>query len=87
MKRREFIVALGGASIAWPFAARAQPGERVRRIGVLMEAARSKLGESYLATFLQRLEELKWMQGRSARIEVRWWTAGTDEMRPASPSC
>jgi putative ABC transport system substrate-binding protein len=54
----------------------------VRRIGVLMGAAPSKLGESYLATFLRRLEELKWAQGRSARIEVRWWTGGTDEMRP-----
>jgi putative ABC transport system substrate-binding protein len=81
VKRREFITLLGGAA-AWPLAARAQPGERVRRIGVLMGAARSKLGESYLATFLRRLEELKWVQGRSARIEVRWWTAGTDEMRP-----
>ena len=81
MTRRAFITLLGGAA-AWPLAARAQQSERVRRIGVLMGTARSKLGESYLATFLRRLEELKWVQDRSARIEVRWWTAGADEMRP-----
>ena len=82
MKRREFITLVGSTAAIWPLAARAQQPERVRRIGVLMGTARSKLGESYLATFLRRLEELKWVQGRSARIEVRWWTAGTDEMRP-----
>ncbi len=81
MKRREFIALLGGVAASWPLAAHAQSGG-VRKIGVLMGAAPSVLGDTYLAAFSKRLEELGWINGRNARTDVRWWTGGPDAMRP-----
>jgi putative ABC transport system substrate-binding protein len=81
MRRREVLGVLGGTA-AWPLAARAQQAGRTRRIAVLMGSATTELGKSYLATFLRRLEQLGWADGRNARIEVRWWTGGPNEMRP-----
>jgi putative tryptophan/tyrosine transport system substrate-binding protein len=72
MKRREFITLLGGAA-AWPAAARAQQGERMRRIGVLMNlAAGDPEGEARSAAFLQALQQLGWSDGRNVRIDYRW---------------
>jgi ABC-type uncharacterized transport system substrate-binding protein len=71
--RREFITLLGGAAAAWPMAARAQQGERMRRIGVLFPgAADDQSGQSRLAAFLQALQPLGWTDGRNVRIEFRW---------------
>ena len=72
MKRREFITLLGGAAAAWPVAARAQ-GERMRRIGVLLNsAADDPAAQSRLTAFLQGLQELGWTHGRNVRIDIRW---------------
>jgi putative tryptophan/tyrosine transport system substrate-binding protein len=81
MKRREFILAFGAAA-TWPLAAGAQQAGQTRRIAVLMGSATTELGKSYLATFMQRLEQLGWANGRNARIETRWWTGTLNEMRP-----
>ena len=73
MRRREFITLLGGAAAAWPLAARAQQGERMRRIGVLMPiAADDPEVQARVAAFLQGLQQLGWTVGRNVRIDHRW---------------
>ena len=82
MKRREFITLIGGATAAWPLAARAQQGEGVRRIGVLMGLAESDPeGHSRAAAFRQGLEQLGWIEGRNVRIELRWAAGDVDRAR------
>jgi len=82
MKRREFITLLGGAAAAWPLAARAQQGERVRRIGVLLNtAADDMVFQTRVGAFLQGLALLGWTIGRNVRIEVRWSGGKADEAR------
>ena len=72
MKRREFIILLGGAA-AWPVAARAQQPGPVRRVGVLMNGAATEAApQSYLAAFLQALQQLGWAEGKNLRVDVRW---------------
>jgi putative tryptophan/tyrosine transport system substrate-binding protein len=71
--RRQFLATLGGATAAWPLAARAQRGERVRRVGVLMNLAVSDPeGEARSAAFLEALQQLGWSDGRNVRIDYRW---------------
>jgi|SRR5262249_26981875 len=74
-KRREFITLLGGAA-AWPVVTRAQLGERMRHIGVLMpSAADDPVGQIRLGAFLQGLQPLGRAVGSNVRIDIRW-TAG-----------
>ena len=73
MRRREFITVLGGATAAWPLVARAQQGERVRRVGVLMPfTANDPEAQARNALFEQSLRELGWMAGRDLQIDYRW---------------
>jgi putative ABC transport system substrate-binding protein len=75
MKRRTFITLLGGAAAAWPLAARAQQGERMRRIGVLNTfAAEDPEGQARIAALLQALQPLGWTVGTNLRIDHRWGT-------------
>jgi ABC-type sugar transport system substrate-binding protein len=72
MTRREFILALGGATAAWPLAARAQQPERMRRIGVLMStAADDPESQARIAAFQQALQQFGRTIGRNLRIETR----------------
>jgi putative tryptophan/tyrosine transport system substrate-binding protein len=74
VKRREFITLLGGAAAAWPLAARAQQGERVRRVGVLMNlTSDDPEALSRITAFVQGLQQLGWTEGRiNMRIDTRW---------------
>jgi putative ABC transport system substrate-binding protein len=73
VKRREVIALLGGAAAAWPFAARAQQPERMRRIGVLMSLAESDPeAQARVAAFRKGLQTLGWAEGRNVRIDIRW---------------
>ena len=82
LRRRDFITLLGGAAVAWPLAARAQQGERMRRIGVLLPAAPDDAEfQSSLGAFLQGLAQAGWITGRNIRIETRWTKFDTEETR------
>jgi putative ABC transport system substrate-binding protein len=73
MQRREFIAGLGRTA-AWPLAARAQQGERVRRIGVLMPFDENDpVSRAGLSAFTQALADLGWTDGRNVRIDLRWF--------------
>jgi len=79
--RRQFIGLLGGAA-AWPLAAHAQQSERMRRIGVLMNrAADDPQGQARLSAFQQALQQLGWIDGRNARIDIRWHENDADRVR------
>jgi len=81
MKRREFITLLSGAA-AWPLAARAQQGERVRRIGVLMGYDENEpVAKTWVSAFTQALAELGWTEGRNVRMDRRWGGADDDRIQ------
>jgi len=71
--RRKFLATLIGGAAAWPLAARTQQGERMRRIGVLMNLpADDAEGQGRIAAFLQELQQLGWTDGRNVLIDRRW---------------
>jgi putative tryptophan/tyrosine transport system substrate-binding protein len=73
MRRREVIVLVGGVAMSWPLSARAQQGERLRKIGVLMSYAEGDPeGKIRFAALHDRLGKLGWADGRNVAIETRW---------------
>jgi ABC-type uncharacterized transport system substrate-binding protein len=83
MRRREFITLLGGAVIAWPFVARAQQGERMRRIGVLAGGAVATDADTQErnAAFAKSLQELGWVIGRNVQIDFRYGVGNAANVR------
>jgi len=81
MKRREVILALGGAAVAWPLAAQAQQNEPTRRIGVLMTTADDPEGQRRLSAFREGLEKRGWVESKNIRIEVNWSVSDAERAR------
>src|SRR6476661_8041700 len=83
MRRREFITLVGGATVAWPLAARAQqPAMPIRRIGVLLPAsADDSQFPTWIGAFLQALGLSGWIIGRNVRIDTRWAGGNADAIR------
>src|SRR5262249_32279629 len=76
------IALLGGSAAAWPLAARAQLGQRMRRIGVLMGGAGSDpVEQARLAAVLDGLQQLGWADGRNVPIDTHWAGGRADDVR------
>ena len=81
MKRREFIAGLGSTA-AWPVVVRAQQGDRLRRIGVLMGGNENDPEpKARLSAFTQGLADLGWTDGRNVRMDLRWGGGDTNRIR------
>jgi putative ABC transport system substrate-binding protein len=79
MKRREFIAGLGGA-VAWPVVARAQQGDRIRRIGALMSGDDDLDGKFRVSAFTQALADVGWTD-RNVRMDLRWGGGDNNRIR------
>ena len=81
MRRRDFIIVLGGAAFTGSFAVSAQQTDRMRRVGVLMGYGEADPeAKAFLAEFRQGLSALGWIEGRNLRMDVRWAPGRIDRM-------
>jgi len=82
MKRREFIKVIAGSIAAWPLAARAQQGERMRRIGVLMPTGEDDAeGRARAVAFVDGLREAGLTEGRNVKLDYRWGGTNVEHLR------
>ena len=80
MRRREFLSAVGGATVTWPLAVRAQQADHVRRVGVLIgRSAQDPEAKRWIAAFKRKLAELGWKEGTDLLIDYRWEDALTPD--------
>jgi len=80
MNRRAFMASLGGAA-AWPMVARAQPGERIRRLAMVTGIMDEAGTRARCTAFFSELARLGWMEGRNLRIEYRWGEGSASNRR------
>ena len=84
MKRREFITLLGGAAAAWPLAARAQPPDRIRRIGILIGGGQDDPEvQNYSTAFHEGLRSSGWLVGQNVAVDLRI-ESNPEKMRSAA---
>jgi len=82
MRRRGFITFLGVAAATWPLAARAQQGESIRRVAMLLPYREGDAeGQTVVAAFQQRLQDMGWTEGRNIRFDIRWAGGDPDKAR------
>jgi putative ABC transport system substrate-binding protein len=82
MRRREFLNLFAGLAAAWPVAARAQQGERIRHIGVLLAGTADDAGfQARMGAFHQGLALLGWSIGHNVRIDIRWGAGDAERSR------
>jgi putative tryptophan/tyrosine transport system substrate-binding protein len=85
MRRREFITLLSGAAVAWPGIAVSQPGQPVRRIGVLMGTSEGDAEvHPYLLSFQKALQDLGWTQDRNVQIDYRFAVSDPERIGTAA---
>ena len=81
MRRREFITLVSAAIAAWPPVSRAQSTERKRVAVLITLPADDRRGQTFVAAFIERLQQLGWNDGRNAQIETRWAAADGERIR------
>src|SRR5262245_39160357 len=80
--RREFILAFGGAAVAWPLAAGAQQSHHMRRMGLLVGySEKDREAQAQIASLRATLEKLGWAANRTIQIDERWASGDRDKMR------
>ena len=81
MRRRDFI-SIAGSAAAWPFAARAQQADRIRRIGMLSNMSSGDAqGREEAAAFAEALKTHGWISGGNVQIDYRWGAGDGERYR------